>query len=246
MKHEDKGAGTNPEEEIADEVIDLEAFSKTGKRPPRARAYRFKVNDDVFEWPKPVITGREVLTLAGLTPPENYSLRLKVAGGKPRKIELNDKVDLREPGVEKFRAIRKDQNDGEYQGRRDAPLLDADEGFLKGYGLPFDIVADGSTWVILRDFPLPDGFNEKRVSVAIRLEQGYPFTALDMMYVFPALKRLDGKPIPQTESMQAIEGKQYQRWSRHRTGDNPWVPNKDSLETHVYLIEEWFARETGR
>lgn len=246
MTHEDKGSGDRPEEEVADEVIDLEAFSKTGKRPPRARAYRFKVNEDVFEWPKPVITGREVLTLAGLTPPENYSLRLKTAGGKPRKIDLDDKVDLREPGVEKFRAIRKDQNDGEYQGRRDAPLLDSDEAFLKNYGLAFDVVADGSTWIILRDYSLPDGFTEKKVSVAIRMEQGYPLTALDMMYVFPALRRLDGKAIPQSETMQAIEGKQYQRWSRHRTGDNPWVPNKDSIETHVYLIEEWFARETAR
>lgn len=190
-------------------------------------------------------SGVEVLTLAGLTPPENVTLRLKLAGQKPEKIGLDEKVDLRKPGIEKFRAIRKEQNDGE-AGRRDAPLLDTDDAFLKSYGLAFDVVQDGSTWVILRDFPLPAAFSERSVSVAIRMEQGYPFTGLDMMYVFPVVRRVDGKAIPQTDVVQAIEGKAYQRWSRHRTQSNPWVPNQDSLETHVYLIEEWFARETTR
>ena len=45
---------------IFDGVVDLEEFAKEGKRPPRARSYRLRINDDQFEWEKPFITGREV------------------------------------------------------------------------------------------------------------------------------------------------------------------------------------------
>ncbi len=68
-------------------------------------------------------------------------------------------------------------------------------------------------------------------------------TALDMMYVYPALMRTDGKPIGRVEVMQAIDGKQFQRWSRHRTNANPWVSGEDSLETHIYLVEDFFRSE---
>jgi len=233
-------------EDILDEIIELEAYAKDGKRPPLAKGYRFKINDKSFVWDKPHITGREVLVLAGLTPPENYTLRVKLAGHKPQKVGLDEKVDLRHPGTEKFRAIRKEQTDGEIQGRRDAPLLDADMAFLEAYGQPFDIVKDGSTWVILHDFPVPSCFNHKSVSLAIRIEQGYPMTQLDMLYVFPKLARVDGREIPQTQVEQLIEGKTFQRWSRHRSGPNLWVPGIDCLETHVFLIEEIFEQEASR
>jgi hypothetical protein len=57
-------------------------------------------------------TGRAILTIAGLVPAEDYTLREKLAGQKPRKIELNEKVDLRRPGVEKFKALPRDQTEG--------------------------------------------------------------------------------------------------------------------------------------
>ena len=230
-------------EELVDEVIDLEQCAKEGRKPPRAKGYRFKVNDDLFVWHQPTITGEEVLTLAGLLPPKDYRLRLKVSGGKPEPISLDTGVDLRRPGVEKFRAIRDGQSEGEAQGRRDAPALDQDEMFLNGYGLRWEIIVDGSIWVLLHNFPLPAGYNVTHVTLAIRIEGGYPFAPLDMMYVHPHIARADGRPIAQANVVQAIDGKDFQRWSRHRTGDNPWVAGQDSLETHIYLVEEFFVAE---
>ena len=61
-------------EDILDEIVELEAYAKDGKRPPLAKGYRFKINDKSFVWDKPHITGREVLILAGLTPPENVAV----------------------------------------------------------------------------------------------------------------------------------------------------------------------------
>jgi len=99
-------------EEILDEIADLEEYARQGKRPPHARGYRIRVNGDPFDVMQRFITGREVLTLAGLMPPENYTLRVKLVGQRPEKVDLAEKVDLRHPGVEKFKALPRDQTEG--------------------------------------------------------------------------------------------------------------------------------------
>jgi Prokaryotic E2 family E/Multiubiquitin len=230
-------------EALVDEIIDLEQHAKEGRRPPRARGYRIKVNDDYFVWHEPTIKGRQVLELAGLIPPDGYRLRLKITGGKPQPVGLDEVVDLRRHGLEKFRAIKNGQGEGETQGRRDAPTLDHDRVFLDTYGLHWEIIQDGSIWILIHNFPLPLGYNASHVLLAIRLEGGYPLSALDMFYVFPHVGRLDGRPIGQANVVQRIDGRDFQRWSRHRTPDNPWVAGQDSLETHIYLIEEALEAE---
>lgn len=127
--------------------------------------------------------------------------------------------------------------------RRQFKLLPKDKEFLNQYGLPWETIVDGSQWVLIHDFPTHETYNHLQVSIAVRLETGYPQAQLDMVYVHPALTRKDGKPIPQTNATQQLDGKNWQRWSRHRTSANPWRPGEDSLETHVYLIEDWFVRE---
>ena len=62
----------------------------------------------------------------------------------------------------------------------------------------------------------------------------------------PALTRTDGAKIPATEEVQLIEDHPYQRWSRHRTPQNPWIPGQDSLATHIMLVEDWLEREFER
>lgn len=127
--------------------------------------------------------------------------------------------------------------------RRQFKLLPEDEIFLDNYGLPWESIVDHSQWVLIHDFPTHEGYNYPQASIAIRLETGYPQAQLNMVYVYPALTRKDGKPIPQTNAVQNLDGKSWQRWSRHRTKENPWQPGVDSLETHIYLIEDWFVRE---
>lgn len=99
-------------EAILDDIIDLEEYAKLGKRPPLAKGYRFRVNADSYVVHDPMPTGLEVLTLAGLLPAKDYTLRVKFAGERPRKVGLDEKVDLRRPGVEKFKALPRDQTEG--------------------------------------------------------------------------------------------------------------------------------------
>jgi len=127
--------------------------------------------------------------------------------------------------------------------KRQFDLLPEDEKFLDDYGLPWDTVVDGSRWVLVHDLPTHDGYNHKRVTAAIRLETGYPNAALDMVYFYPPLARLDGVRIAASDATQRIDGLDYQRWSRHRTVQNPWRVGEDSIGTHIFLIEDWLLRE---
>lgn len=99
-------------EEIREEIADLEEYARKGEAPPHCRGYRFKVNGEPFEVHQQFVTGREVLELAGLKPPADYTLRVKVAGQRPHKVGLEEKVDLRTPGIEKFKALPRDQTEG--------------------------------------------------------------------------------------------------------------------------------------
>lgn len=127
--------------------------------------------------------------------------------------------------------------------RREFELLTDDKAFLDVQGLQWETIIDqGMLWVIIHNFPVINGYNYEKVSVAIKLETGYPRTPLDMAYFYPALERLDKKLINAT-CFQLIDGKQFQRWSRHRTPDNPWREGIDDLSTHILLITFWFEQE---
>lgn len=127
--------------------------------------------------------------------------------------------------------------------RRQFDLLPDDRRILEAYGLPWETVVDGSQWVLIHEFPTHKGYIEAQATAAIRMETGYPNTALDMVYFFPALVRGDGKPIGATQATQVIDGIIYQRWSRHRTSENPWKIGSDNLGTHLILVEDWLERE---
>jgi len=128
--------------------------------------------------------------------------------------------------------------------RRQFELPEGDPAFLDEYGCQWETVIDGSHWVLLHGFStLHPGYNHDAVTAAIRIETGYPKTALDMVYFYPAIARKDGQPIGATQAMQAIDGKSFQRWSRHYTVQNAWVIGEHNLGTHIWTIEGWLMRE---
>ena len=97
---------------VLDEIADLEEYAQRGERPPRCKGYRIRVNRKHFVVHKPEPLGREILKLAGFVPPQDYTLRMKVHGGRPEKIGLDEQVDLTRRGIEKFKALPRDQTDG--------------------------------------------------------------------------------------------------------------------------------------
>lgn len=97
---------------VVDDIIDLEEYAKRGEAPPLAKGYRIRVNGYRFVLNEAVVSGAAVLTLAGLLPAKDYTLRVKQFGSRPRKVGLDDEVDLRARGVEKFKALPRDQTEG--------------------------------------------------------------------------------------------------------------------------------------
>lgn len=100
------------EEMVLDDIIDLEEYAREGKQPPLARGYRLTINSKPYVIMKPDPTGREILTLANLLPAADYTLRVKVAGEPPHKVGLDEHINLRKKGVEKFKALPRDQTEG--------------------------------------------------------------------------------------------------------------------------------------
>jgi hypothetical protein len=97
---------------MTDEIIDLEAFAKEGKTPPKGKKYQLKVDHEKYVTDMEIITGRQILELAGKSPIERFQLNQKVKGGMVNKVEYNEKVDLTTKGIERFMTVPLDQTEG--------------------------------------------------------------------------------------------------------------------------------------
>lgn len=123
-------------------------------------------------------------------------------------------------------------------------LLPSDVEYLGLQHPGWESLRIGATnWLLIARFAVPAGYTVTETSVALRIESGYPDTQIDMAYFCPSLCRLDGKSIPATDSTESIDGKSFQRWSRHRTAQNPWRPGVDDVSTHLAQVQHWLVRE---
>jgi len=63
--------------------------------------FKFKIENETYEWGKQFMTGQEV---RGVGPgiPDSMDLFLKIKGAPGRLVESNDTIDLSEHGIEKF------------------------------------------------------------------------------------------------------------------------------------------------
>jgi hypothetical protein len=127
--------------------------------------------------------------------------------------------------------------------RRDFALTEEDIECLNDRGLLWEAVMDGSTkWIFLRRYPIPEGYNTVEADAALRLPPLYPDDQIDMVYFHPPLSLKSGKAMNALTPL-ALEGKQYQQWSRHRTAANPWRPGLDNICTHLLQVDSWLCRE---
>lgn len=212
------------------------------EKAPRPETWKLNIQGVVVQSPHPEIVVSEALKLAGFDPQAGWIIVLKVAGEKRKEVDLNAKIDLTHPGIEKLRLTPRQINNGEVvtPRRREFALLAKDEAHLERLGIVWETVLDGARrWLILPAYLLPAGYTEAIVDVAIEVPSAYPGAQLDMFYCHPSLALTSGKLIPQTQHAETILGKTYQRWSRHRE----WDCTKDSLATHLALIDESLSRE---
>lgn len=122
------------------------------------------------------------------------------------------------------------------ESRHMFPLSADDTEYLDNAFPDWEAIEGG--WILLPNFPLPSGFTVSSTMAAIQIPPLYPASPLDMVYFNPSVLRSDGHPITATNCTQMIDGKPFQRWSRHYQ-PNEWQPSEDSIATHVMAIKGW-------
>lgn len=222
------------------EKLDLKQCFCDGTEPYITFIYIIQINREMYEVEQEEITGREIILLTGKDP-DTHRVRMFGSNGKVI-IKNDEKVDLTACGVERFVVEPLDCTEGFINSLPLKRLLAEDEKFLSSF-LKVDYLKNGnSDWIILRSLKLPKGFNVEVADAAILIPASYPIGGLDMIYFFPPLSRTDNKPIGALTN-QIIEGKSYQRWSRHRVSENKWNPETDDIASHVDLMLNCLTEE---
>ena len=135
------------------------------------RTFRLMVDTADLEWPKPIISGHVLKSLAKL--PEGYDLYQEVRGGKghDRLIEDCDLVNLDDPGLERFISVEAETTEGRAQ------LPSQDDAYLLAEGLEHEIISEGGqTGVVLKAFRCPMVCSTKPVSISLSFCQGVILT----------------------------------------------------------------------
>ena len=211
--------------------------------------YVINLDGKEYDVPNSKMTGAEILALGGYSP---NTRRLFELGHSQRPVELHEIVDFIKPGIERFRSMPKSVNEGKGSAdgalptscviSKDFELLPVDNTFLEKQQLPWKTTFDPSgRWVIIQNFPVPDGYNVTSTTLAFMLPASFPTTEIDMMYFQPRLERADGKTIGALSDCN-VAGSIFQRWSRHRAGGE-WCPDVDNVETHVLSVTAWLQDE---
>ena len=113
MKDEIKTAATT-KDDIELDVVDIEEYAKKGEKPPKAKRYQIRIDNQKYTVEVRSMTGRELLTLAGKTPATSYMISQKMHGGEAREIDLDEKIDFTAPPVERFMTLKLNHTDGGY------------------------------------------------------------------------------------------------------------------------------------
>jgi hypothetical protein len=112
-----------------------------------------------------------------------------------------------------------------------ADIAENDVGFkqFETHGQP-----DGWIFLVVRDYPLPDGFTTKSATLLIKLPPMFPDAAPDMFWLNPHIKTASGTA-PQGVSDESILGINWQRFSWHLT-EGAWRPGISTLRDYMRCV----------
>ncbi len=117
---------------------------------------------------------------------------------------------------------------------------------LGGMGLAPERVAlhreaNGWEYLIISDYPLPEGFTPNRVQLLVKLPPGFPDAGPDMFWVFPAVRTPSGCA-PRSTCSERLLGKDWQRFSWH-LAPGGWKPGVSTLRDFLRCVAARFLRK---
>ncbi|NJK44857.1 MAG: hypothetical protein HC933_11730 [Pleurocapsa sp. SU_196_0] len=104
-------AGAALELEALVELEDLEEAALENRAVRKAHSYRIRIDRVQYLVKVHEMTGRQILELAGKTPPETWQL-WQYHGKHKHLVALDEVVNFCAPGVERFVTLPLDQTDG--------------------------------------------------------------------------------------------------------------------------------------
>lgn len=99
--------------------------------------------------------------------------------------------------------------------------------------------------VVIKNFPLPAGYQVQSTDLLLRLPPGFPDAAPDMWWCDPPIRIAATQAFPPaSELIENYLGRQWQRFSRHFQ-PGQWKPGRSGVESFLAVIRRDFARTMG-
>jgi len=116
-------------------------------------------------------------------------------------------------------------------------LAPTDEQYLRSKDLEFEVSIDqGLICVVVKNYPLPSGYDRPSTDLLLRLPAGFPDAQPDMFWCDPPIRIASSAIFPQAaDLMESYLGRTWQRFSRH-LNVGAWTPGTDNLGTYMSLV----------
>lgn len=103
---------------------------------------------------------------------------------------------------------------------------------------------NGGTILVIPTYPMPAGFNRTAVRIAIKVSGLYPSEKLDLMWIDPDLRRVDGSALPNVMASNVVLAGQM--WTQISWHDNaPHNPQLCTILGYLRGVRLWFAQQVG-
>ena len=126
--------------------------------------------------------------------------------------------------------------------RRQFQLSEEDEECLAVRSANWEAIVENNTkWVIVPDFAIPEGYNHRSASAALRMPPSYPDDQIDMVYFYPALALTNGRGSASSR-LSHLMGSNTS--SGHVTGSlTSGGRGIDNICTHMLQVDVWLKNE---
>lgn len=102
---------TNADDQEVLNEVEIEVYGKENRKPPLAHRYIIRINKTKYTVEQQILSGTELLALAGKNPNQN-KLYQKLHGGQLKEIAPADKVNFSAPGIERFQTVPLNETEG--------------------------------------------------------------------------------------------------------------------------------------
>ncbi|MEW6058051.1 MAG: E2/UBC family protein [Bdellovibrionota bacterium] len=103
----------------------------------------------------------------------------------------------------------------------------------EGFTLQLHPQEGGWDFVVIEQYSLPNGFNQKSSPLLIKVPPNYPLGGMDMFWMHPQLLLANGA-MPANTSIEQNLGQAWLRFSWH---PHRWNPSSDGLISYLKFID---------